>query len=1438
MKKPSALVVSLVLFFLFLLNIPLPRPALADDMEDWLAVQTWGIRMRLVETLDGNGSYYSSLCNGCNANFQAVVRHVSEVEGFFEVDQPGDWGGDLKSRETIRNSYHEQGTGDEDCQDEWFSLVEEGAGEGLEEYTLLIFEDTGKYQLCVPHTGIEITKVMRYDEGEYTAMGVVEINNNTLMNFPMSAYGELPNFDFEPCMEFDLPEGGPQVIKGNATFSDMYCSHANIQWEWELTPDPTPTPSDETDLGCPDGKCKGNGGDGGSGLGVPTWTVNMGNLNVFITDTPIWHTAPIGPPVQVTLNYNSGSATALYEPAGKKWQLNYASYIDFNLITGEYIVYMPDGSREVHTPDPATGLLDPPYGSYNKLTIKSMEQYELSFPDGTVFVYRLPENTYVQPFLSEIRDPYGNKLTLNWEGLFPAEGKLLSIKDALGRLTSFQYNDKDKISRITDPFGRFATLNYDGDGNLTRVTDMGGYYTNFTYEPDGTITSMTQGSDRWDFSVGPTRVTVSSAMGIERFTLDKDLGQSKYQSPEGGGDIPANFLYDHVTMPDDAHKEISRFTTPEGVGFQYSYDNKGNLLQDAMQIPEESGGGLAAYRYTYNSMGKVTSVTDALNRRTDLVYAANGVDLLEVKNGLGSVKATYDSHHGILSLTDRAGFAKTNTYNSFGQLTSSQDSLGVSTQYNYNDSHQLASIQRAGQTLATYAYDAKERMASYTDASGYACSYTYNNLDNLVSITYPDGRSTAFNYSTIRPHLMTDVTDPAGRKTEFLYNALRQIKEVNNAEGGVTQYAYHKDGRLAEIKDPLGRKTSFQYNKDGKLTQKTFPDGRSIKWEYSGGRLSRYTNGRGVTTDYTYDANGNLSGIAYSDSTPGVAITYDAFNRPVTILDGLGERTITYDAASRPLSVDGPWEDDTLRFTYDAKGRKTAQALENGLALTYAYDSLDRLTVVTGTVGTFAYTFPGPALHLSRLDRPDGGFTRFTYDNMNRLTNLENRKADNTLVNSFAYAFNGQGMPSSETLTNGPAMDFNGLRSVAGSFNTLNQLTALQPLAASCEYDQDGNMTKGLTCQGYMFNAAYDAESRLASLEFTDAGGILHRKEHVYRSDGFLGLTRSYLNGAFQGEQRFIRLGPQLIQERDGNSQAVRDYVWGRGEAGGVGALLAIQQGGQAYYPLFNARGDVTALCDSTGAASAAYAYDPYGNLLYSAGTPEQPFRFSTKEYDGETGLYYFGYRFYSPATARWLTRDPKGEAASLNLYEFTRSNPLSYFDPLGAQDAELAAMDARWAQARAAVAASSQSSSTASDSGGFGETMSNTVGKAFKWIGDLMKDSPEAAGDVVDGVVDKALESNKFTKMGKTGLDAIEKGFDIAKDAQELSEAWNDPDPASGFTILKKTVKYTCGRVPGVGTAFSEVMTEGIETVENSAATQALRTREQTIMGTVRRGN
>ena len=113
--------------------------------------------------------------------------------------------------------------------------------------------------------------------------------------------------------------------------------------------------------------------------------------------------------------------------------------------------------------------------------------FELRLPNDTVHVYRTPAGTgSQQPFLTEIRDTYGQKLTFGYD----ANVNLTTITDAQSNVFTLSYNTSGLVTNVADPFGRNASFQYDGSQNLVRITDMGGYYSTLTYDANIFVTSI------------------------------------------------------------------------------------------------------------------------------------------------------------------------------------------------------------------------------------------------------------------------------------------------------------------------------------------------------------------------------------------------------------------------------------------------------------------------------------------------------------------------------------------------------------------------------------------------------------------------------------------------------------------------------------------------------------------------------------------------------------------------------------------------------------------------------------------------------------------------------------------------------------------------------------------------------------------------------------
>jgi RHS repeat-associated protein len=243
-----------------------------------------------------------------------------------------------------------------------------------------------------------------------------------------------------------------------------------------------------------------------------------------------------------------------------------------------------------------------------------------------------------------------------------------------------------------------------------------------------------------------------------------------------------------------------------------------------------------------------------------------------------------------------------------------------------------------------------------------------------------------------------------------------------------------------------------------------------------------------------------------------------------------------------------------------------------------------------------------------------------------------------------------------------------------------NQLT--NAFSAPYSYDGNGNMTWGNSARNYY---VYDDENRLVQWfnYYSPNGSPLRsgdlRTDFVY--DG-LGRLRSRTEYTWTGSSwypggttTYVYDGMRVIQERVGGSPQASytrgsDLSGSLEGAGGIGGLLARSTGNWTNHNYYHAdgNGNITYLVNSSQTLAASYRYDPYGNTISSSGSlaGANVYRFSSKLYDANSGLYYYGYRWYAPNLQRWLNRDPLGEDERINLYTYAGNNPINFVDPFG----------------------------------------------------------------------------------------------------------------------------------------------------------------------------
>ncbi len=593
-----------------------------------------------------------------------------------------------------------------------------------------------------------------------------------------------------------------------------------------------------------------------------------------------------------------------------------------------------------------------------------------------------------------------------------------SVTDALGNATSYTYDAFGEILSMTDALDNVTTYEYDGNGNLVSVTDAANVVTTYEYNYLG---QMVEACENYQNGVHETTDGADEDI-ITSYTYDF-LGNLLTVTDAAG--VVTVYEYNAVgqvvkvceNYQDGVHDATD--AADEDVITTYTY----NLLGDLLTVTDALGN---ETEYEYNALWQLVSVTDVLDNVTTYEYDALG-DLISVIDALGNETVyTYDAlgqmvevcenyQNGVHETTDAADedVITTYEYDALGNLASVTDTLGNETEYTYNAFGELVSVTDTLDNVTTYEYDAIGNLVSVTDALGNETEYEYNAFGELVSVTDALDNVTTYEYDAVGN--LVSVTDAAGVITVYTYDALGQMVEVcDNYQNGVqettdaadedviTTYEYDAVGNLVSVTDALGNETVYAYNARGELTSTTDANGDATTYIYDAlGNLLTLTDAEGNETEYTYDALGQvLTETDELDNTE--SYEYDAVGNLVETTDSL-DRVISYQYDDLGRVTQEDWLDSqgistyTISYTYDALGYLLT-ASDDAATYAYEYDALGRLVEQTQTLADLspvvilAYTYDEVG-NCTQVSQTVGGtadaVTDYAYDDLGRVTSIQ-----------------------------------------------------------------------------------------------------------------------------------------------------------------------------------------------------------------------------------------------------------------------------------------------------------------------------------------------------------------------------------------------------------------------------------------------------------------
>jgi RHS repeat-associated protein len=972
--------------------------------------------------------------------------------------------------------------------------------------------------------------------------------------------------------------------------------------------------------------------------GTPGTTPNSWtNLTLLNDDGVTWHFTPTHSGIQtlsaiknplgqgITLSYNTDRSLHQVRDLTSHILLQECAYSGGRLdsVTDAY------GKRIYYTFGSGFGAALP--GSYligrsqvvNSTTAKNAAQTQFSW------AYQIHNG--VGPLLNTINCHWPTTTKtgqIHWT-IHPGTGKSVVDKtvDGNGHINQFTYQTGQTLVQVKSSTGTVIssyTQKFDSAFRQTALVDSGGYESTLVYGDPNNPNQPTAQIDQ----VG--RVTTTTYDQFGHVTSISEPGRPT-----------KSITYSYANFP--LGRIIARLAAGLTLVSTAYYEPSG--LPQSVTVPSPSGSGTVATTYTYDSLGNILTKTNpGLTPGSTITqtynYAADGSFSQPAKAGqpLLYTNGEGETHHF--------------RYNTNGLLSQSWDHLGNTNSYTYNVADQQLTASLPAPNLTT---PATTLINNYAFPGGPVTS-----SGQLYGLDLVPHLSSTYEYGG-EGELLKVTTGSEFRQT-ILDASYRPIASIDQS-GRTTSTTYNSRGLVASVTEPDGQITQYvNYNATGLPTQVTLPGGITQNLAYDSVTddllTVSYPAHPTLNQTNTYNSSGDL--LSESNAEATITRTYGDVAQVLT-------ETTTYTGVPAK----------TITYTYAPNGAVTGIATPAG-NITTGYDLAGRITSVRNPYNeTTTYTYLDNGW-LHQTITQNGNKAINTLDALGRITKVENRRSNNTLISSYTTGgFTPGGDPTSVTASvSGYAAHTGSLTWQYDSSARISQEvgTIIGGFTANYTHDLAGNPTqfanqlRNYNVHGQRTNAGFTylpngtpsthngvAITSNAIQNITGVGTLTHG----YRPDQL----RAWKKPGTAAKRYYLYIGGAPIIELS-PSGAVQAY-----NSFGPTGFISRRVGTTSTFYSFDHRGGTVQRTNSTGAVISRHAYSAYGTPNNSATASDPWINFKAQHgyyTDWENGLIRCDYRFYDPGQGTWLGQDPIGWLGGSNLYQYCGGNPISAIDPSG----------------------------------------------------------------------------------------------------------------------------------------------------------------------------